>query len=142
MRKKRGGLRRGQVRQAGGGSWDCLDVRGGAHAQWRPQWHRWRLAAALSSSTSVPREGRSVATSRCFIWRSFAETLRSNSTGSAASGLGRGLMWPLATTTRVSSARAAASRSLKKRWHPRQSTCAEVSSYPPPPPLSCYRAMP
>ena len=122
------------MRQAGG---VVLDVRGGAHAQWRPQWHRWRLAAALSSSTSVPREGRSVATSRCFIWRSFAETLRSNSTGSAASGLGRGLQ-PLATTTRVSSARAAASRSLKKRWHPRQSTCAEVSTRRHPP----YRAMP
>ena len=108
----------------------------GAHAQRRPQWHSRRLAAARSSSTGAPREGRSVATSRCFIWRSLAETLRSNSTGSAASGwLGRGSR-ALATTARVSSARAAASRSLKKRWHPRQSTCAEPSSYPAPPTLS------
>ena len=50
----------------GGVFQECLDVRG-AHAQRRPQWHRWRLAAALSSSTGVPREGRSVATSRCSV---------------------------------------------------------------------------
>jgi len=83
---------------------------------------RWQPAATLSS-TAAPRDGRSDASSRCFIWRNFVSTLRSNLAGSEASGEASGAA--LASTTAFTSvSRAEASRSLKKRWQPRQSTCA------------------